>query len=75
MKECMNNEELFLTDEERGIDPTRMAANDCGRIQNAPVRGEIMAWWIEELRDTGENPELLTEWLRQLAAGEAFLTE
>jgi len=31
----------FLTDEERGIDPTQMMANDCNRIQNAPIAGAI----------------------------------
>ncbi|OGJ22007.1 MAG: hypothetical protein A3J60_02875 [Candidatus Pacebacteria bacterium RIFCSPHIGHO2_02_FULL_46_9] len=74
MKEYMKDIEIFLSDEERGIDPTCMPANDCGRVQNSPKREEIMAWWIEEFQDTGESPEVLDEWLRQLAAGEAFLT-
>ncbi|NCN06870.1 MAG: hypothetical protein GW946_03445 [Candidatus Pacebacteria bacterium] len=45
----------------------------CSRIQNAPVRGEIMPWWIEDLEETGESPEVLAEWRRQLATGEARL--
>jgi len=76
MKENMNKEskELFLSDEERGItDRTTRMANDCFRIQNAPVRGEIMAWWIKELEETGEDPEILAEWKRQIEAGEARL--
>ncbi|OGJ37987.1 MAG: hypothetical protein A3A82_00805 [Candidatus Pacebacteria bacterium RIFCSPLOWO2_01_FULL_47_12] len=42
MKEYMKDIEIFLSDEERGIDPTCMPANDCGRVQNAPKRKEIM---------------------------------
>ncbi len=72
MKE--NEEEIFLTDEERGItDRTTGMANDCSRIQNAPVRGEIMAWWILDLEESGEDPELLAKWKQQIASGEATL--
>ncbi len=60
--------EFFLSDEERGISRTLLAANDCGRVQNAPIRGKIPAWWLEE-----GTPEQIQEWKRQLAIGKVIL--
>ncbi len=67
------NENFFLSDEERGIDPTTGMANDCSRFQNAPRRdkqGRLMipAWWLEE----GE-PEQITKWREMIANDEAVL--
>ncbi|MBI5150991.1 MAG: hypothetical protein HZA34_00265 [Candidatus Pacebacteria bacterium] len=60
--------DIFLSDSERGIDRTKIAANDCGRLQNAPIRGKIPRWWLEE-----GTTEQIKEWKRQLEAGEATL--
>ena len=58
----------FMSDFERGIDPTNQFPKDCSQYQNAPIVDRIPAWWLEE-----GTPEQVAEWKRQLESGEAIL--
>lgn len=64
----MKELDFFLTADERGIDQTNQPPGDCNLYQNAPIRGRIPQWWLEE-----GTPEQVASWQDQLDSGEAVI--
>ena len=57
---------MILSDKERGIDRTIIPANDCNRVQNAPLTNSVPSWWLEEETD----PKQLETWIQQIKDGQ-----